>query len=70
MYDLPQAGLLAELLKQRLSKHWFYQNTTTPGFWIQKTRPIQFSLDADDFGMKYVGREHVKHLKAVLEQYF
>ena len=26
------------------------------------TKPVQFSLVVDDFGVKYVGEEHVQHL--------
>jgi hypothetical protein len=31
------------------------------------TRPIQFTLVVDDFGVQYVGAEHVQHLIAALE---
>ena len=69
MYGLPQAGLLAnELLEKRLNKHGYYQNKLVPGLWAHKTRPIQFSLVVDDFGVKYVGEEHALHLKAALEE--
>jgi hypothetical protein len=71
MYGLPQAGLLAnELLEQRLNKHGYYQSKLVPGLWRHKTRPIQFTLVVDDFGVKYVGREHAEHLKRVLEEHY
>ena len=41
-----------------------------PGLWAHKTRPIQFSLVVDDFGVKYVGEEHAQHLKSVLEEHY
>ena len=41
-----------------------------PGLWTHKTRPIQFTLVVDDFGVKYVGQEHANHLKKVLEQHY
>jgi hypothetical protein len=31
------------------------------GLWKHDTRPISFSLVVDDFGVKYVGREHAEH---------
>jgi hypothetical protein len=71
MYGLPQAGLLAnELLEKRLNKHGYFQSKLVPGLWSHKTRPIQFTLVVDDFGVKYVGREHAEHLKQVLEEHY
>jgi hypothetical protein len=63
MYGLPQAGLLAnELLEKRLNKHGYFQSKLVPRLWKHKTRPIQFTLVVDDFGVKYVGKEHTDHL--------
>ena len=41
-----------------------------PGLWKHDTRPIQFTLVVDDFGIKYVGEEHVHHLQRVLKQHY
>ena len=71
MYGLPQAGLIAnELLESRLNKHGYRQSKLVPGLWKHDTRPIQFTLVVDDFGVKYVGKEHALHLKSVLESYY
>ncbi len=71
MYGLPQAGLLAnELLEKRLNKHGYHQSKLVPGLWKHETRPIQFTLVVDDFGVKYVGEEHANHLKATLEEHY
>jgi hypothetical protein len=71
MYGLPQAGLLAnELLEKRLNKHGYHQSKLVPGLWKHDTRPIQFTLVVDDFGVKYVGEEHANHLKATLEEHY
>jgi hypothetical protein len=68
MYGLPQAGLLANvLLAKRLAKHGYSPVPRTSGLWTHKWPPINFSLVVDDFGVVYVGREHVEHLKAALE---
>ena len=32
--------------------------------------PIMFSLVVDDFGVKYQGIQHAKHLKEELEKYY
>ena len=41
-----------------------------PGLWRHATRPITFSLVVDDFGIKYVGKEHVDHvIKCLKEKY-
>ncbi len=71
MYGLPQAGLIAnELLESRLNKHGYRQSKLVPGLWRHDTRPIQFTLVVDDFGVKYVGKEHALHLKHVLEEHY
>ena len=71
MYGLPQAGILAqELLQQLLNTHGYHQSCYTPGLWTHDWRPICFTLVIDDFGVKYVGREHTDHLiNAIKETY-
>jgi hypothetical protein len=69
MYGLPQAGILAnKLLEKRLNAHGYFQHRHTPGLWAHRSRPIQFTLVVDDFGVKYVGKEHAEHLITVLQQ--
>ena len=71
MYGLPQAGLLAqELLEQRLGKQGYTQSKVTPGFWTHSWRPISFTLVVDDFGVKYVGKDHADHLVRVLKEHY
>jgi hypothetical protein len=71
MYGLPQAGILAnKLLKKRLAKHGYYEVEHTPGLWTHISRPIQFTLVVDDFGIKYVGKEHADHLLNVLKEHY
>ena len=71
MYGLPQSGLLAnQLLEKRLNRHGYHQSKLVPGLWKHDTRPIQFTLVVDDFGVKYVGEEHALHLKSVLEEHY
>jgi hypothetical protein len=63
MYGLPQAGILAnKLLKKRLAKHGYYKLPHTPGLFTHDSRPIWFNLAVDDFGIKYIGDEHLQHL--------
>ena len=69
MYRLPQLGLIAdELLEERLNKHGYRQSKLVPGLRKHDTRPIQFTLVVDDFGMKYNRQKDVDHLKTTLEQ--
>jgi hypothetical protein len=57
MYGLPQAGILAnQLLAGRLAIHGYHQIKFTPGLWRHFTRPIQFTLVMDDFGLNCVGK--------------
>lgn len=69
MYGLPQARLLAQqLLEKRLNAHGYTQDPMIPGYWTHSTRPIQFILTVDDFGIKYVGREHAEHLSNIIRK--
>jgi hypothetical protein len=62
MYGLPQAGILAkELLQRNLAKDGYRPMQHTHGLWTHDTCPISFSLVVDDFGVKYIGREHAEH---------
>ncbi len=71
MYGLPQAGLLAnELLELCLNKHRYFQSKLVPGLWKHTTRPISFTLVVDNFGVKYVGKEHVEHLMTILQEHY
>ena len=56
VYGLPQAGALANLLKERLAPAGYYEVRHTPGLWKHISRPVAFSL-VDDFGVKYVGKK-------------
>jgi hypothetical protein len=69
MYGLPQAGILAnELLHRNLAKDGYRPTTHTHGLWTHDTHSISFSLVVDDFGVKYVGREHAEHLMACIKK--
>jgi hypothetical protein len=67
MYSLNQAGLLAnQLLQTHLAPFGYYPARHTPGLWLHKTRTISFTLVVDDFAVKYVGKQHAKHLRDAL----
>ena len=69
MHGLLQAGLLSQiLLEERLQKYGYEQSKLKPGFWKHKWRPIWFTLVVDDFGVKYVGKEHERHLVSVIKE--
>eukprot|EP00804_Cyclotella_cryptica_P015214 CCRYP_000732-RA/>CCRYP_000732-RA protein AED:0.36 eAED:0.36 QI:0/0/0/1/0/0/2/0/501 len=71
MYGLPQAGIIAQqLLKTRLIANRYRQSTVTPGFWKHDWRPVAFALCVVDFGVKYVGIEHAKHLLHALNTHY
>ena len=70
-YGLPQSGKLANnLLRTRLNKAGYYEAATTMGLWRHKWRPIMFVLIVDDFGIEYVGDQHVQHLQKVLQEHY
>ncbi len=71
MYNLPQSGLIAnKLLEKRLNEHGYWQSKLVPGLWRHNTRLIQFTLVVDNFGVKYVSKEHARHLKKVLKMHY
>ncbi len=66
---LPQAGILAnKLLHKQLKLHGYYKCLNTPGLWCHVTRPIMLSLVVNNFGVKYVGKEHAEHLINCLKE--
>ena len=71
MYGLPQAGINAqELLETRLKTAGCTQSKLTPGYWKHKWHPISFTLIVDNFGVKYIGKEHIMHLIKVLKEHY
>ena len=71
IYGLPQAGLLAQQrLIAHMAKHGYHQSPTTPCLFTHAYRPISAVLVVDDFGVKYVGREHAEHLMAALGELY
>jgi hypothetical protein len=53
MYRLPQAYILAnQLLSRCLAIQGYHQTKSTPGLWRHVTRPIQFTLVVDNFGVQ------------------
>ena len=65
IYGLLQAGILAnkQLHEKRLPVD-YYEVAHTLGLWHHTTRPIQYTLVVDDFGIKYEGKKHLEHLIA------
>ena len=63
MYGLLQAGILAnKLLQKQLGRHGYFEVQHTPGLWKHVLRPVWFNLCIDDFGVKYISDENIKHL--------
>jgi hypothetical protein len=68
IYGLSQAVILAnKLLARRLVINGYHQTKFTPGLWRHVTRPIQCTLVVDDFGVKYMVKEHAQHMTDALE---
>ena len=67
MPGLKQAGRIAnDRLTTHLAKYGYRPVPITPSLWTHDTRPVDFSLVVDDFGVKYVGKEHAMHLLQAL----
>ena len=72
IYGLPQAGKLAQdRLVGHLAKHGYEPTTNSPCLFKHTTRPIMFTLVADDFCIKFTeGREHAEHLITALQELY
>ena len=71
IYGLPQSGLLAQqLLEKRLDVEGYIQNKLVPGIWNHSWCPVTLTICVDDFGVKYVGKQHVDHLMTVLSSQY
>ena len=68
MYEIPRAGQIAHtaLVKQPYP-YEYHPSSKNPGLWTHKILPINFTLIVNDFGVKYLGKDHALHLKAALE---
>ena len=71
MYDLPQAGILAnQLLTKQLEPKGYFQCHHISGLWRHRWRPVIFSLVVDDFGVKYVRKQHADHLCDSIREHY
>ena len=71
MYGLPQYFRIAQdNLQKYLAKYDYLPAPITSRMWHHNTRPINFTLVADDSRVKYVGQEHAQYLKFVLESMY
>ena len=71
MYGLKQAAILAyQHLKSTLEPQGYYHVPGTIGMWAHKSRPIQFCLTVDDFGIKYFNKADVEHLLQTIGQLY
>jgi len=71
MYGLLQAGQIAnDKLIPILKAAGYHQAEHTPGLFTHEWHPVAFSLVVDDFGIKYIGKEHAQHLLTMLEEHY
>ena len=67
-YGITQAGKIANYkLKLHMAKFGYEPASVTPGLWRHQTRPLQFSLVVDDFGIKCERQEEITHLLDALK---
>ena len=71
MHRLSQAGILTQKLSyQPLNEKEYRQSSLALGYSKTKRRPISFTLFVENYGLKYVGKEHAKHLVTTLNGHF
>ena len=61
--------LANSLLKTLLNNSGCYQAPTTLDLWKHIWRPSLFDLIVDDFGIYYVGKRHLHHLRTGLKEH-
>ena len=68
IYGLPQVGILAnKQLCEKLEPAGYYGVAHTPGLWRHVTKPVQFLLVVDDFGVQFFSKEDANHLIQALQ---
>ena len=71
MYGLTQAVKIANCkLKLHLAKFGYEPAPITPGIWRHQTRPLQFAMVVDDFGIKYECQDDITHLLDALKMIY
>ena len=67
VYGLPEVGKIANnKLKLHLAKLRYEPAPIMSGLWRHQTRPLQFSLVVDDFGVKYERQSDITYLPDAL----
>ena len=68
MYELPPVERIAhDVLLKQLDLYVYHPSSKNLGLWKHNSRPINFTLVVDYFGVKYSGEEHALYLKIALE---
>ena len=71
MYDLPQAGIIAnDQLQTHLRKYGYHHSTTNNGLWTHDTRDTVFTLVVDDFRVRYTSDNNIQHLISALRDLY
>jgi hypothetical protein len=70
VWTTPTGIIAQELLEECLLAAGYSQRKITPGYWKHKWRPISFTLVVDNFGVKYIGKEHAMHLIKTLKEHY
>ena len=67
VYGMNQAGKISnDKLNQHLDKFGYDPAHITSVLWRHQTRPLQFSLVVDDFGIQYENQSDITHLIGAL----
>ena len=71
MYSLPQVDILTnQQLVQLLELKGYATFKHTTGLWRHKWITIKLLLVVDNFGVKYVGKQHVEHLIQIIKEHY
>ena len=67
IHGLPQVGNIPnDKLKQHMAKFGYDPAPITTDLWRPQTRPFQYSLVVDDFGIQYENQSDITHLIGAL----
>ena len=65
---MPGQKIANDRFKIHLAKFGYAAVAHTPSLWKNACKKITLALVVDNFGVKYVGNQHVKHLIQVLQK--
>ena len=71
IHELPQDGFLANKFHEKcFNPHGYQQSKIVSGIWKHDWQSVQLALVLDNFGVKYVGKDHVINFAQAIGKHY